>query len=422
MAVYELIHKIEIDSIDVSKIVGINMSNNITNYTNTCNITLSKHLRYKNKRIFSTIDSFIFKPEQIVKVQLGYKFGNQEILHTYFEGFISNINLTGENVAIIECEDYTYWLKQTKFNVAERDISLKALGKSIVDEVNKVIPDGIDKISTNIDGIDLVLNKFKAEEATGVQVLELLQKYTLQSYFKDNVLVIGVNYSSQEINSEIGVSRNNFVFSEYNRDLLKKFNISPMPNLIIDKKNLKFQRARDVKINITAKIIDRDGKVVTKKYGDEGGETRTFYFYGVYNNAEIEALVENQVKRLKYTGFKSGSTFQVFGLSRSIDRKINNIRPLDAISFDGIGNVGFSNLSQSNDNREDVYEKSTYLVVGVNSTYDINGFRQNVELWNKISVDGDGDSIVSKIEKNLLKIEDEDSESLIEKEGKQQSD
>jgi hypothetical protein len=153
-----------------------------------------------------------------------------------------------------------------------------------------------------------------------------------------------------------------------------------------------------VRLNITAKIFKADNSVIEKQFGDADGETRTFVFFGEYSDSEIEKLVENQVQRLRYTGFQSGSSFKAFGKS--------TISPLDVISFDGIGDVTIFDKSIPNSSEVKVYEKSSYLVESVVTTYDSSGFKQNVTISNRVNIDTDSDSIVSKLESKVMNIED----------------
>jgi hypothetical protein len=398
MAVYEMIHDIQINDITLSKIISVNIQKNINNYTNTCMIKLPKKVKKDNARVFTTIDSFLFKPQDVVKVKLGYRQGldtnNDEF---QFEGFVSTVDLDDDRVATIVVEDYMYFLKKVSFNFSSASISLKELGEQIISEVNAIIPSGIDPIAVSPSAIELTLKNFKAEEATGIDVLRLLEKYSLKSYFKGNVLHIGINYSSQDINSEIGSDRENFTFSEYPRELVKTVT-NEIPLFIIDRKGLKFQRAEEVLFNITAKVFKADNTVEESSFGDPSGEKIQFVFYGDFSASELETLVENQVERLKYTGFKNGSTFKTFGKP--------TIEPLDICSLDGIGSITYFDKSRPNETSPKVYEKSSYLIEGVNTTYDNIGFKQVLLLANRIGIEADSDSIVSKLEDKFIEIDE----------------
>jgi hypothetical protein len=397
MAAYEITHDITIKDIKLTKIISVNIVKNVNNYTNTCTIKLPKKVRKENERIFTTIDSFLFKPKDVGTVQLGYRLGT-DVLNdeNQFEGFVSIIDLNDEKTATIILEDYMYWLKKTKFNFSSKSITLADLGAKIITEVNNIIPDGIDKIEQSTTTIDLDIKNFKAENATGVDILRQMEKYTLKSYFIKNVLHIGINYDSDTINKEVGSIRETHTFSEYPRELVATVT-DKRPLFIIDKKGLKFQREEEVIFNITAKIFQTDNTVITKTFGDPDGETREFVFYGDYSDKEVEKLVENQVARLKYTGFKNGSTFSSFGAPY--------IEVLDICSFDGIGDVTLFDKSIPEEADAKIYEKSSYLIEGVTTTMDQNGFRQILMISNRVKIDSDSDSIVNLLETKLIDIE-----------------
>jgi hypothetical protein len=194
--VYELIHQIDINSTRINKIVGVSITKNISSFTNTAVITIPKRLKLGNEDLFGDFDSFVFRKGQVVSIQLGYRMGTNDTYSQIFSGFISNIKMMDSTVDI-ECEDYMFFLKKTKFNFSAQSISLQSLGQKIINQVNNLLPTGVSKINIQTNGIGLTLSNFKAENTTGVDILDLLKtSYTLESFFIDNQLNIGINYGS----------------------------------------------------------------------------------------------------------------------------------------------------------------------------------------------------------------------------------
>jgi hypothetical protein len=336
--------------------------------------------------VFSDFDSLLFKRGDQVSINLTYINGSNVFqTKNQFDGFISQIEVTEYEVKIY-CEDYMYFAKKTKMNFAATTITLDDLGNRLVNAINAILPAGLQKIILNTDGLSLSLTNFKAEKCSVVEVLQLLKdSYLLDSYFIDNTLYIGVNFTS------IGKrSNSDFTFTTYPRTLVKRYSDDPF-YLIIDKGNLKYKNADDMKFSITAKVYTSNSTYKEIKSGDADGEQRTFLFYGDYSDSQIQSLVDNQIQRLKYDGFQRGSSFTTFGLP--------SIELLSLVSFDGIGQIRYyDNQVYKQTLLKKVYQKSTYLVDSVKITYDQGGFRQEIGISNRVNVPSDSNSIAAKIE------------------------
>ena len=60
---------------------------------------------------------------------------------------------------------------------------------------------------------------------------------------------------------------------------------------------------------------------------------------------------------------------------------------LSCIAFDGVGNINYLSGVYT------LIGKSTYLVVGVNISFGEGGFRQDITIANKLSMEGDSESV-----------------------------
>lgn len=393
MSVYTLKHNIKIGQYTVNKVTSVEITKTLESFTNTAVITMPKRLLYNNQPVFSDFDSLLFKRGDQVSINLTY-IHEANIFQTknQFNGFISEIECTDFEVMIV-CEDYMFFAKKTKLNFVAPTISLQDLSTKLVTAINAILPAGLQKVKINTDGISLNLINFKAEQASVVEILQLLKEsYILDSYFIDNILYIGINFSS--INSR---AKSDFTFTTYPRDIVAK-NSKDTFLLLIDTGNLKYKKAEDMKFSITAKVFSSNSTYKEIKSGDSDGEQRTFLFYGDYSSTQIQALVDNQIQRLKYDGFQRGSSFTTFGLP--------TIEILTLVSFDGIGLIRYyDNQIYKQTKLKRVYEKSTYLVDSVKITYNSGGFRQEVGISNRVNVQSDSNSIAAKIEglANLIK-------------------
>ena len=386
-----------------NKIVNVEINKNINTFTNTCVIRLPRKLRVGNELLFNDVGSLFIGKGDNTTVSLGYT-RNGQILNNsnQFEGYISEIKVINDKYVDIHLEDYMYWVKKTEMNFSQQSITLQEVAEKIITETNKIIPENVFDVDFRSD-VDLTIKNLVVDKLTGVELLQYLYKnYLLKSYFINNTLVIGINFEEQKIDSELNSTRNNFNFSIINSKILNDNNKDTTFYKIIDKSNLKIQLKDEKAYKIEANIYKTDGTFIKKTIGDLTGEKREFVFYGDYNDAEIDKLIENQIKRLKYTGFVKGSTFATFGKP--------DINLLDIISFDGIGNVQFTNTVLNNNEivNKSILGKGSYLCESIKIVFGINGFRQNIGISNKISITADQDSIVGKLtnNENVFNIED----------------
>lgn len=294
-----------------------------------------------------------------------------------FIGFISKVtqNIKSREL-VVECEDYNYLLKRINFDFSEKEISLKDLGQKLIDKLPKL------DVSMNNDpndfifvefnryaelttGLEFTLKKYVAEKATGYDILKnLSDDFNIKSVWIGSTLVLGVNYLNPNTSTE------------------KEFRYTQVPrrkqttNMLyaLDSGGLTWQNSKDVKYKITANVVDVTLERTKYELGDiEDGQEREFWFYGEYKQSDVEALVENELSRLKYDGFKEGSKITTFG-KMSSDYKERGINPLDTVILDGI------DYRTELDGKKTVLPTTSYLCNGVTYTMDNKGFMAEITL------------------------------------------
>lgn len=402
MSVYKLVYDIKIGDLqfgkDHNKIISVNINKDVESFTNTAIIRVPRKLKKDNEFIFNDLGSVFLKRGDNIDIKLGYINGLNFMLdNSQFTGFISRIEIVDDNNVDIHCEDQMYFLKKVKLNFSRKSISLKDLGAYVIEQVNKIIPNN--KISF-YTAIDLDIKNLTVENITALELLDYLQtNYLLKSFFIGNVLNIGINYNETDINNN--KSKKVYNFSLINSATQAKLKPDVKFYKIINRDNLVLQYKEDVKYSIIAKIYYKNGDFKSYDFGDEDGEKREFVFYGDYDLNQISKLVENQINRLKYTGFTKGSSFITFGKP--------DINVLDIISLDGFGNVTYvnNNINSNESKNKSVIEKSSYLVDSVSISFDSNGFRQEIKLSNKISISEDSNSLTALAysDSNIIKID-----------------
>lgn len=222
-----------------------------------------------------------------------------------FSGYITKIN-NGTPMSF-DCQDNMYALKQTKvenktWNVDGVTYTLETMLKEMLSKSD--FPD-TKKLTIRTDNYQHKIQKFYTQSWTMAQVLDDLRKnYHLESFFYGNELRCGIirYYPEDRVEHEFNFQKNVALY------------------------NLDYQRADDVRIGIQAKSINKvelqttnsSGKLKTKhttlkvNVGDQDGEIRTLFFWGITNSAELKRQAEKKLPFLKYEGFRG--SFKTFAI------------------------------------------------------------------------------------------------------------
>jgi hypothetical protein len=219
-----------------------------------------------------------------VEIKLGY----DGSLNTEFIGYVKRLNY---KVPLeIECEDEYYKLRFLNCVFSKKETTLK-------DCLNTI----------------LTLKNFVVNNKPGSWVLGLLKKeYGLVAWF--------------DINGKLHVGKANDVKGETVKYVLRE-------NVISDDE-LKYQWAEDVKLKVKAVCYYKDGTKIEGELGEDGGETRTFYYYDVKDAAELKTLAREELKRYSFDGYRGKITtfllpYALPGGVASIEDKVYNERSGD---------------------------------------------------------------------------------------------
>jgi hypothetical protein len=223
-----------------------------------------------------------------VTIKLGYT-GSRHAqgLKQEFTGFVKFVrpNLPFE----IECEDEMYLFRKTKLKAkswqqAEK-VTLKEIIQYVVDSVNAT--HGL-TIALSEAIPDVRFDKFDIEQGVnGAHALQTLREgpYGLTVYIKDKKLFAGLAYQP---NRKIEVVTYSFAQNIIDHDL-------------------EFRKAEDVSLKVKAIGVAKDNKtfeVIVPNAPDDDAEERTLYFYSVTNTDDLRKLAEEEMRRLRYTGFR----------------------------------------------------------------------------------------------------------------------
>ena len=67
---------------------------------------------------------------------------------------------------------------------------------------------------------------------------------------------------------------------------------------------MKYQLANDVKLKVKAICYYKDGTKIEGEIGEEGGETKTLYYYDVKDAKELKTLAGEELKRYSFDGYR----------------------------------------------------------------------------------------------------------------------
>ena len=257
--ILDLVHKVE-------------LSKTWETLTDMGTIVLPGRLK-RGDRTITVGSSGILKVGQKIKIELGY----YPTLNTEFEGYISEIE--PKSPAIIHVEDSMFLLKQNNITASYASVNVRTL---IPDLLSKA---GITGIQTNL--IDANIGTLRVSNANIAEVLEELRKnYGLYSYFRGNVLTVGLAYPNTPTKREYG------------------FQV----NIILD--NIDNQDETDIKINLKGVSVQEDNTKIEYESGDKGGDQKTLYYYNI-SFSELKKIIDNEVTKYRYTGYFG--EFKTFG-------------------------------------------------------------------------------------------------------------
>lgn len=163
----------------------------INSFTDTCTIDLPRITYMKtvksvteDKQQLDERKEYDIKENDPITVLLGYDGNNVK----RFEGFVKRVNMS---IPVqVECEGYSYLLYDIIFNKSYEHVTVKQLLTDLIQGTAIVL-------STEIPIIPLSNVRFK--NATGIQVLEWLQKECkLAVYFNFNELFVGTLYGKTQ--------------------------------------------------------------------------------------------------------------------------------------------------------------------------------------------------------------------------------
>jgi len=275
---FNMTASISIGAIQTDKITSVHIKQDIRQLSDTAKITLPRKAYVSTQGKVNSLEEKnlldVLNVGDVVTVALGYDDDNQ----TEFQGYVSNLG--ADAPLVIECEDEMWQLKQTNYNHLFESVSLAELLSFIAPNYDYEIID------------DISLGKFLIENESAYDVfMRLKNEYLLYSYFVGKTLTVGFASSiSPAIRHTYHNTKN-----------------------VKDASRLKFVRAADVRKQIKAISINKDGSKETVSVGTSGGVTRTLH-YQDKTKEQLKVLAQSAFDSLSFDGLQG--TVKGFGLPR----------------------------------------------------------------------------------------------------------
>lgn len=324
---FKMSYNIEIGSYRLKHVESVKISRSVENLMDTATIVTPATVFNKALEVQSKLT-----PGIKVTIQLGYN----DNLKTEFDGYLKSVKTDGGSLTL-ECEDALYLFRGSVKNAEYKNITVKNLLQKILLELQKD-----DKRLSDIDincQFDFSYEKFTTVNASGFEVLKKIHDEAKPDIFlKGNVLHI------QPLYADMGLPT-----VAYNMSV----------NIDRDGMNLKYRRADERKLKVTAKGKNSAGKEISVTVGEPNGDTETINFPGVTTEAQLKELANTAYNGKVYEGYEGDFTSWL----------VPYIEP------------GYSVMLKDDD---DEVKNGKYYVLKVDTTFDSSGGKRVIGLGKKL--------------------------------------
>lgn len=264
---FVLCSEIKIGSVSFKSVHDVRIKRSIYNLAATAviKVPVTAVLKHAGEPPAHIETANVIKVGDKVEIRLGY----DGQYNTEFTGYVKRLNY---KVPLeIECEDEYYRTRQVNCVFSKKETTLKQCLNTILPDINVAYC------------VDLALKNFVVNNKPGSWVLGYLKKeYGLTVFFDiEGNLYAG---KAHDIQGETVKYR-----LRYN---------------VIKDDDLKFQLAQDVKLKVKAVCYYKDGTKIEGEIGEEGGESKTLYYYDVKDAKELKVLAREELERYSFDGYR----------------------------------------------------------------------------------------------------------------------
>jgi len=284
--------EIRIGSYTFYSVKEVKIKRSLHSFVDTATITIpaSAVLQYAGKlptkSVVSSADQFTEGNK--VQIWLGY----DEDRQLEFEGFIKRINAASS--CVIECEGYSWQLRQKGVLDSNKEIGLKKLLSKITAGTDILLSNEIP---------DLNLNQAYFSGMSGADILDWLKKHLyLNVYFEGKLLYVGFDHMESP---QAGVyARDKKATDAVSYQKVKNDAGYQIGYNVIKDDELKFRKASDAHVLVKAIYIDKKNQPHTAEAGDKNGAETTIHISHFEDDSALKKAAENKLKTLKYDGYE----------------------------------------------------------------------------------------------------------------------
>ena len=326
---FKMSYNIEIGSYRLKHVESVKITRSVENLMDTATIVTPATVFNKALEVQEKL-----KASSPVKIQLG----NDDNLKTEFEGYLKSVKTDGGSLTL-ECEDALYLFRGSVKNAEYKNITVMTLLQKMILELEQGNED-LKKLHITLNcQYDFSYEKFTTVNASGLEVLKKIHDEAKPNIFlKDNVLHI------QPLYFDMGLPT-----IAYNMAV----------NIDRDGMNLKYRRADERKLKVTAKGKNSAGKEISVTIGEPNGDTETINFPGVTTEEQLKKLAQTAHDGKVYEGYEGDFTAWL----------VPYIEP------------GYSVMLKDDD---DEVKNGKYYVLKVDTTFDSSGGKRIVGLGKKL--------------------------------------
>jgi hypothetical protein len=335
---------------------GIEHNTSVEDLTDTAKVTFPYSGKFQGRNLFAEPDP-IFQQGDSIKIYQGY----YPDLYLRFNGWISGIS--AKIPVEVSCQDHMYQLKNSSITYPQKRITYyygrtskgkiskkplknpRTIGESITLKglLDYCLGESGEDWTYECPDVNLGLLLFT--NVSIAKVFETLKdKYGLYARFRNEKLIVGFQYDAANTNT---------YKYEFNKTV---------PWAIIDDSDLQYQLADKVSLKVVAKLMGLNNTFEEVTVGDTDGAQRTLHFYWdgtTLPKPDLKKLAEEELLNGRFDGYRG--SFTTFGYY-----------PIQA------GDV--ASLTSKKFPEKD----GDYLVTSVSETFDQNGYKQRIEIGNKI--------------------------------------
>lgn len=308
-------------------IKNVTINESFDDLTTTAVVVLPRNLKFEDRNIYEGADPLIRRGDKI-KLSSGY-YPNLEVR---FDGYISKID---NNVPVeLKCEDKMWAVKQVVCpNMSLTDISLRDLIDLVFDSYSYAGKEGIEiKVLENYNIASIRIN----EASIGVILKKLRDEFGTYSFFKDNILYVGLAYYPDLAKEQTFLFEKSMIETE-----------------------LEYLKKDDVKIKVKGILVKEDNTREEITVGDADGDLRTVFQYGGSVD-DLKRTINAFLEQMNYTGYYG--SFTTF-----LEPKVTH------------GDYAILNSYKYPE------RKGKYLIKSVTTSFGVDGGRQQIELERRIA-------------------------------------